>query len=195
MTENNTLNSMSIKDILSILPHRYPFILLDSIYDYCIDDTNGKVPYLIGQKNVTINEHFFVGHFPQEPVMPGVLILESMAQACCILSHNIMLARIVDSIKAGNKDSDSSISYLVGIDNAKFIRKVTPGNNLFLNVFLVSVRRGIAVFDCNAEIIEEGVVESDDIKHNKNKRVVVAKAQIKAYNASLANGYSYKKSI
>ena len=112
MTQKKTL---SIKDILDILPHRYPFLLVDKIVD--IDTEAGTI---IGQKNVTNNENFFVGHFPGAPIMPGVLILEALAQTGSILVHQ--------------KGEKEKIALLLKVDNAKFRNAVKPGDILMLHV-------------------------------------------------------------
>ena len=102
------MNSMDIHEILKYLPHRYPFLLVDRVLTYTKDESITAI------KNVTINEPFFQGHFPNRPVMPGVLIVEAMAQSCAILSFKSM-----DALPKAN-----SIFYFVGIDNARFKRPV-----------------------------------------------------------------------
>ena len=115
---------MHIKDILKFLPHRYPFVLIDRIESYVLGES------LTAIKNVTINEPFFEGHFPDQPVMPGVLILEALAQASVVLSH------LTD-----NKEADGSLlHYLAGIDHARFRHKVEPGDRLTLLVTLIKSR-------------------------------------------------------
>jgi 3-hydroxyacyl-[acyl-carrier-protein] dehydratase len=105
--------SLDIKDIVKIIPHRYPFLLVDKIIE--LDLEKG---FVIGQKNVTINEHFFQGHFPQAPIMPGVLILEALAQTGGILVHL--------------KQAIPKIALLLNINNAKFRYPVRPGDVLML---------------------------------------------------------------
>lgn len=117
--------SVDITKILNLIPHRYPFILVDRVLDYKVFD------YLVGIKNVTINEPFFMGHFPGNPIMPGVLMLESLAQASAILSD---LSR---SPKEGHK----FIYFFAGIDNAKFKQVVTPGDQLRLEVKMLGQKR------------------------------------------------------
>jgi 3-hydroxyacyl-[acyl-carrier-protein] dehydratase len=116
---------VDINKIFDLLPHRYPFILVDRVLDYRVDD------YLVGIKNVTINEPFFMGHFPGNPIMPGVLMLEALAQACAILSN---LSRTV-------KDGHEFLYFLAGIDNAKFKQVVIPGDQLRLEVKLMGHKR------------------------------------------------------
>lgn len=131
-----TDTTMNINEILRLLPHRYPFLLIDRVLDYKVGE------YLRGFKNVTFNEPFFNGHFPQRPIMPGVLILEAMAQATGLLAF-----RTVD--RAANNDS---LFFLVGIDKARFKRPVEPGDQLMLDVRVVNSKRGIWVFECEATV-------------------------------------------
>ena len=109
---------MEIREILETLPHRYPFLLVDKV--------NELIPgeRIVAQKNVTINEEFFVGHFPHFPVMPGVLIVEALAQAAGVLSFKTM----------GSKSDENSVYFFVGIDNCRFKRPVVSGDVLLLNV-------------------------------------------------------------
>ncbi|QRN04552.1 3-hydroxyacyl-ACP dehydratase FabZ [Legionella sp. MW5194] len=111
--------------ILELLPHRYPFILVDRVLDYKTLD------YLVATKNVTINEPFFTGHFPGNPIMPGVLMLEALAQASAILSN----------LSRTPKEGHEFLYYFAGIDNAKFKHVVTPGDQLRLEVKLVGQKR------------------------------------------------------
>ncbi|KTD48526.1 3-hydroxyacyl-[acyl-carrier-protein] dehydratase FabZ [Legionella taurinensis] len=111
--------------ILELLPHRYPFILVDRVLDYKTLD------YLVATKNVTINEPFFMGHFPGNPIMPGVLMLEALAQASAILSN----------LSRTPKEGHEFLYYFAGIDNAKFKHVVTPGDQLRLEVKLVGQKR------------------------------------------------------
>lgn len=117
--------SADINKILSLLPHRYPLILVDRVLDYKVFD------YLVGIKNVTINEPFFTGHFPGNPIMPGVLMLEALAQASAILSN---LSRVP-------KEGHEFLYFFAGIDNAKFKQIVIPGDQLRLEVKLVGQKR------------------------------------------------------
>ncbi|MBI5041063.1 MAG: 3-hydroxyacyl-ACP dehydratase FabZ [Gammaproteobacteria bacterium] len=131
-----TDTTMNINDILRTLPHRYPFLLIDRVLDYKAGE------YLRGYKNVTFNEPFFTGHFPQRPIMPGVLILEALAQATGLLAF-----RTVD--RASDNDS---LFFLVGIDKARFKRPVEPGDQLMLDVKFVNSKRGIWVFEGEATV-------------------------------------------
>ncbi|MEE8342284.1 MAG: 3-hydroxyacyl-ACP dehydratase FabZ [Gammaproteobacteria bacterium] len=138
---------MNISEILKHLPHRYPFLLVDRVLEF----EKGKS--LVALKNVTYNEPFFLGHFPQQAVMPGVLILEAMAQATGLLAF-----------RSGSRTADSnSLYYLVGIDKARFKRPVEPGDQLLLTVELKRVRRGIWVFNARAEVDDQLVASAEII--------------------------------
>lgn len=139
------MNSMDITEILRYLPHRYPFLLIDRVLSY----EAGKT--IEALKNVTINEPFFVGHFPHHPVMPGVLIVEAMAQAAAILSF------VTIDTKADNK----SIYYFVGIDNARFKRPVTAGDSMRITVNLTRHVRGIWKFSAVARVEDVVAAEAE----------------------------------
>ena len=117
---------VDIVNILSLLPHRYPFILVDRVIDY------KGMDYLVAIKNVTMNEPFFTGHFPGNPIMPGVLMLEALAQASGILS----------SLSRSPKEGHEFLYYFAGIDKAKFKQIVTPGDQLRLEVKLLGTKSG-----------------------------------------------------
>ncbi|MGB5474227.1 MAG: 3-hydroxyacyl-ACP dehydratase FabZ [Gammaproteobacteria bacterium] len=137
---------MDINDILQHLPHRYPFLLIDRVTEFNAGES------LVGYKNVTFNEPFFQGHFPQRPIMPGVLILEAMAQATGLLAFK--------TVERGARRE--SLYYLVGMDKARFKRPVEPGDKLVLRARLLRSRRGIWVFDCDASV-DGKVVASAEI--------------------------------
>jgi 3-hydroxyacyl-[acyl-carrier-protein] dehydratase len=118
---------MDTCEILELLPHRYPFLLLDRVLEIDM----GKS--LVALKNVTMNEQFFTGHFPGRPVMPGVLILEAMAQAGAVLAYK----------SSNTKPSDGVLYYFAGIDNARFRRVVVPGDQLILKVTVLRSKRDI----------------------------------------------------
>ncbi|WP_420488581.1 3-hydroxyacyl-ACP dehydratase FabZ [Pelovirga terrestris] len=133
---------MNIQQIMEILPHRFPFLLVDRIEEV---DPGNKVN---GYKNVTINEPFFQGHFPGHPIMPGVLILEAMAQV------GGAYVTVVDKIE---KDR---VTYFVGIDKARFRKPVMPGDVLRMEMDLLSRRRGIYQFQGNAYVGDTLVAEA-----------------------------------
>ncbi len=139
------MSSMDINEVMRHLPHRYPFLLIDRVLSY----EAGKS--LQALKNVTINEPFFNGHFPHHPVMPGVLIIEAMAQAAALLSFVTM----------GAQSDNQSIYYFVGIDNARFKRPVTPGDTLHLDVVLNRHARGLWKFSARALVGDALVAEAE----------------------------------
>ena len=134
---------MDIHDILQHLPHRYPFLLVDRV----LEVEPGK--NIVALKNVTINEPFFPGHYPHHPVMPGVLIIEAMAQVAAILSFKTM----------GALPSDDSVYYFVGIDEARFKRPVGPGDQVIFKVAIESSKRGIWKYVATAEVDGKIVAE------------------------------------
>ena len=136
MEQSNELNTMDIQDVMAHLPHRYPFLLVDRVVDY----REGE--YLKGYKNITFNEPYFQGHFPQKPVMPGVLIMEALAQATGILAFKT----------TQTQPTENSLYYLVGIDNARFKQKVGPGDQLMLDVRVKKRSRGVWKFDAEATV-------------------------------------------
>jgi 3-hydroxyacyl-[acyl-carrier-protein] dehydratase len=127
---------MNIHEILKLLPHRYPFLLVDRVLEY----TPGK--NLTALKNVSINEPFFAGHFPCRPVMPGVLILESLAQATGLLAYQTL----------PEQPGEDSLFYFVGIDNARFKQPVYPGDQMFLHIELLRTLRGVWKFAGEAKV-------------------------------------------
>lgn len=137
--------TMEIREILEYLPHRYPFLLVDRV----LSVEPGKL--LIGLKNVSFNEPFFTGHFPQQPIMPGVLILEALAQATGLLAFK----------SEPQKPDHNSMYYLVGVDNARFKRPVVPGDQLLLEVRLERVKRGVGKFVCEAKVDGQLVASAD----------------------------------
>ena len=139
------MNQMDIHDILQHLPHRYPFLLVDRV----LSCEPGKSIH--AYKNVSINEPFFVGHFPHHPVMPGVLIMEALAQAAGILSFKTM----------GELPSDDSVFYFVGIDNARFKKPVSAGDQLHFHVEITRQMRGIWKYRAVAKVDDEIVAEAD----------------------------------
>ncbi|HWH46334.1 MAG TPA: 3-hydroxyacyl-ACP dehydratase FabZ [Burkholderiales bacterium] len=139
-----TVNTMEIRQIMDHIPHRYPMLLIDRV----LSVEAGKE--IIALKNVTVNEPFFTGHFPNQPVMPGVLIVEAMAQAAAILAF-----------KTFNLKNDSdSIYYFVGIDEARFKKPVLPGDRLILKVQILRNLRGIWKFSAQALVEDKLVSEA-----------------------------------
>lgn len=136
---------MDIHEILHYLPHRYPFLLIDRV----LSCESGKK--LVAIKNVTINEPFFAGHFPHHPVMPGVLIIEALAQAAAILSFKTI----------GARGDDQSVYYFAGIDRARFKKPVTAGDTLRLEVALQRYIRGIWKFWAEARVGDSLVAEAE----------------------------------
>lgn len=136
---------MDIHKVLSLLPHRYPFLLIDRVLDFEPDT------YLVGLKNVSVNEPFFTGHFPVRPVMPGVLIVEAMAQATGLLA---MMSR-------PEEVGEKALYYFVGIDKARFKRPVEPGDQLIMRVTLEAVRRGIWKFNGEARVDDRLVASAE----------------------------------
>ncbi|MDT8370446.1 MAG: 3-hydroxyacyl-ACP dehydratase FabZ [Gammaproteobacteria bacterium] len=139
------MNTIDIHEIQRYLPHRYPFLLIDRVIDY----TPGE--RLVGIKNISYNEPQFTGHFPQRVIMPGVLILEALAQATGLLAF-----KTTDDIR-----SDNALYYLAGIDNARFKKPVEPGDQLRLDVKLVKNKRNLWKFSGEASVDGEVVVTAD----------------------------------
>ena len=136
---------MDIHQILQLLPHRYPFLLVDRV----LEIEKGKS--IKALKNVTINEPFFVGHFPHRPVMPGVLMLEAMAQAAALLSFATQ----------GVTPDDKTVYYFAGIDAARFKRPVEPGDQLVMDVELLRHKAGIYKFKGVTRVGEELACEAE----------------------------------
>ncbi len=138
MTEQLFDLPIEINQIKALLPHRYPLLLVDRVIDYSLEPEIT----LTAIKNVTVNEPYFNGHFPQNPIMPGVLIIEAMAQACGLLA-NVALA---------TSQRDATKYYLVKIDKAKFNRKVVPGDQLVMEVKQTRLMRGLGKYECRATV-------------------------------------------
>ncbi len=141
---NQTATSMDIHEILEHLPHRYPFVLIDRVVSLEL----GKE--IVAIKNVSVNEPYFPGHFPYHPVMPGVLIVEAMAQAAAILSFKTM----------DTKPSDDSVYYFAGIDSARFKKPVSPGDQIVLNVKIDRILKGIWKYTGVASVNDSVVAEA-----------------------------------
>jgi 3-hydroxyacyl-[acyl-carrier-protein] dehydratase len=137
--------TIDIHQILKRLPHRYPFLLVDRV----LEVESGK--RIRALKNVTVNEHFFVGHFPQRPVMPGVLMLEALAQAAALLgfvTHDIT-------------PDDKTLYYFAGIDGARFKRPVEPGDQLILEAEVLRMKANIWKYKARARVGDELAVEAE----------------------------------
>ncbi|MCA4775414.1 3-hydroxyacyl-ACP dehydratase FabZ [Wolbachia endosymbiont of Mansonella ozzardi] len=143
----------NISDIIKVLPHSYPFLLVDRV----IECDPGRSIRAI--KNVTFNEPFFIGHFPGHPIMPGVLIIESLAQtsAICVLG------------KESQSTMENKVVYFISIESAKFRKPVTPGDTLVLQSNIKNARLGACKFECVAHVDEEKVAEATILAMLKNK--------------------------
>jgi 3-hydroxyacyl-[acyl-carrier-protein] dehydratase len=139
------MNSLDINQIKEYLPHRYPMLLVDRVLDW----ESGK--HIRAIKNVSINEEFFNGHFPNKPVMPGVLTIEALAQAAALLAFLTM----------GQKPDDQAVVYFLGIDSARFKRPVVPGDQLVMDIEIKRHSRGIWKFKATATVDNQLAVEAD----------------------------------
>ncbi|VGO22928.1 3-hydroxyacyl-ACP dehydratase FabZ [Pontiella sulfatireligans] len=134
---------MDVNEILSILPHRYPFMLVDRITELDVEEQK-----IVGFKNLTFNEPFFQGHFPSEPIMPGVMQLEAMAQIAGILLNKV-------------NDKEGQIAYFMSIDKAKFRRKVVPGDVLRMEIVVTRMRSRMAVVSGKSYVGDELASQAD----------------------------------
>ncbi|WP_303638468.1 3-hydroxyacyl-ACP dehydratase FabZ [Stenotrophomonas tuberculopleuritidis] len=134
MSQPQTLPDMA--QIQTLLPHRYPFLLVDKVVSIDYEKRT-----IVATKNVSINEPFFQGHFPGQPIMPGVLIIEAMAQAGGVLTQLTL-----------GRDAQSKLFYMVKVDKARFTRQVVPGDVLEMHVEIKRVIRNMAVYDCVAKV-------------------------------------------
>ena len=139
------MSQMDIHEILEHLPHRYPFLLVDRVLEVVPGER------IAALKNVSVNEPFFPGHYPHHPVMPGVLIVEALAQAAAILSFKTL----------GGKPDDKSVYYFVGIDGARFKRPVSPGDQLILEVSILASKRGLWKFAAQAKVDGQIAAEAE----------------------------------
>lgn len=140
-----TTTTLDIHRIFKKLPHRYPFLMVDRVLSL------EKGQRIRAIKNVTVNEQFFNGHFPHRPVMPGVLMLEALAQAAAILAFETL----------GQEPDDNTVYYFAGVENARFKRPVEPGDQLVLEATLGRSKAGIFKFQVRALVGEEVAVEAD----------------------------------
>lgn len=141
MTESNTID---IEGIIARLPHRFPFLLVDRVLDFQVGES------IVAIKNVTFNEAHFAGHFPQYPVMPGVLVIEAMAQAAGVLAWET----------AKGEPDKVTILYLAGLEDVRFKHPVTPGDQLTLKATLTRRKRALWRFECAAEVGDQRVAEA-----------------------------------
>jgi len=137
---------MDIHEILELLPHRYPFLLIDRVLSLEPDKS------IVALKNVTINEPFFPGHYPHHPVMPGVLMIEAMAQASALLSFKSM---------GGGKLDSKSVYYFAGIDGARFKRPIGPGDQMIIKSALIRSMRGLFKFGATIEVDGQLAAEAE----------------------------------
>ena len=135
---------VSIERIMEMIPHRYPFLMIDKVIEMELGN------YAIGVKNVTINEQHFIGHFPGKPVMPGVLIIEAMAQTSAVLVVNTL-----------GKEAEGKLVYFMSIDEARFRKPVVPGDSLHIRVDKQQSRRNVWKFSCVATV--DGVKVADAV--------------------------------
>jgi len=140
-----TSTAMDIRRILDKLPHRYPFLMIDRVLEL------QPGAYVKAIKNVTINEPFFPGHFPVRPVMPGVMMIEAMAQAAAVLAF----------VTKGTAAGDDTVVYLLGIDNARFKRLVEPGDQLVLEAWQDRVKAGVHKYRAKASVDGQLAVECE----------------------------------
>jgi 3-hydroxyacyl-[acyl-carrier-protein] dehydratase len=136
---------MDIHEILKNLPHRYPILLVDRVLEVVPGER------IVALKNVSVNEPFFPGHYPHHPVMPGVLIVEALAQTAAILSFKTM----------GDGPDDKSVYYFVGIDGARFKRPVSPGDQLIMEVSIIANKRGLWKFAAVAKVDGQVATEAE----------------------------------
>lgn len=133
---------LTIEEIFQYLPHRYPFLLVDRVVDFEVDKS------ILAYKNVTIGDNYFLGHFPQKPVMPGVLIVEALAQTAGILAYK-------------SSKWQSALYYLASIENTRFKKVVSPGDRLYLQVEFLKVRASVCKFVGKAIVDDEVVCTSE----------------------------------
>jgi 3-hydroxyacyl-[acyl-carrier-protein] dehydratase len=146
MTISNKVKSVDyidVEKIIKMIPHRYPMLLIDKVIDIVIDQS------AVGVKNVTANENFFTGHFPSKMVMPGVLMIESMAQTCAVL--------VIETL---GKEAEGSLVYFMSVDGGKFRKPVVPGDQLKFHVNKIRNRSNVWKFKCKGYVEEKLVAEA-----------------------------------
>ena len=142
-SSKNTVKLINIEKIVNMIPHRYPMLLIDKVEDLILGQS------ATGIKNVTANENFFTGHFPSKMVMPGVLMIESMAQTCAVL--------VIETL---GKTAEGSLVYFMSVDGAKFRKPVIPGDQLKLKVEKIKNRANVWKFQCKGYVDDELVSEA-----------------------------------
>ena len=147
VTISSDAGAMDIRGILDYLPHRYPMLLIDRVREIVVGERITAI------KNVSINEPFFPGHYPHHPVMPGVLIIEAMAQAAALLSFK--------TLGGTPEDKAKSVYYFVGIDGARFKRPVSPGDQLVIKVKILATKRGLWKFSAEAQVDGQVAAEAE----------------------------------
>ncbi len=153
MTEQQTTpNTVTIEQIMELIPHRYPFLLVDRVLDYKAGE------WIKAIKNVSLNEPQFTGHFPGHPVMPGVMVIEAMAQASGVLTQLSRSGRC-----------DDALFYLVKVDNAKFSRVVVPGDQLLFECHIKKVIKNMTLYQCKAMVDGQQVAKADLLCAEKSK--------------------------
>ena len=138
-----TVDYIDVEKIVKMIPHRYPMLLIDKVVDIVVDQS------AVGIKNVTANENFFTGHFPSKMVMPGVLMIESMAQTCAVL--------VIETL---GKEAEGSLVYFMSVDGGKFRKPVVPGDQLKFHVNKIRNRSNVWKFKCKGYVEEELVAEA-----------------------------------
>lgn len=149
------MEKMDINNILEYLPHRYPFLLIDRIVEI------HKGQSIVAIKNVTMNEPYFTGHFPDQPVMPGVMIVEGMAQACGLLAK----------LTSGDAPGTPDLYYFAGIDDVRFKRVVYPGDRLQFNIEMLRNKRGISKYKTVATVDDAIVCTAEIMLAKKMKEL------------------------
>ena len=142
-SEKKVVESLDIEQIIEAIPHRYPFLMIDRVVDVVPDES------ALGLKNVSINEFYFQGHFPRRPVMPGVLIIEAMAQTAAVLV-----------VKTLGPEMAGKLVYFMSVDNCRFRRPVFPGDQLLVHVIKKHRRRNVWKFEATAKVDDETAAQA-----------------------------------